>query len=92
MSLSHNSPRPFGRTRLNLREVVSVGRLMQGELNSESRYFRHFSGHDVTLRPLLIAMGLFDGRVPHYAARITFQLYQVPNGVHKTVRTPKTAF
>lgn len=59
-----------------LRDVVSAGRLIQGELNSPRRFFRYFSGHDVTLRPLLISLRLYSGLIPHYAARLVFELYQ----------------
>ena len=34
-----------------------------------------YSGHDTTLTPLLTALGIDDGRWPHYAFRIVFELY-----------------
>lgn len=36
-----------------------------------------YSAHDTTLLPLLVALGMYDGRWPPFASYIAFELYQV---------------
>lgn len=43
---------------------------------TEPRKLFLYSTHDVTLIPLLIALGIFDQKWPPYAADITLELYQ----------------
>lgn len=38
--------------------------------------FTLFSGHDLTVTPLLQALGVHDGKWPHYATRVVFELYR----------------
>lgn len=35
-----------------------------------------YASHDITLIPLLVAMGTFDHKWPPYAADVTLELYQ----------------
>lgn len=35
-----------------------------------------YASHDITLIPLLVALGTFDGKWPPYAADVTLELYQ----------------
>ena len=43
--------------------------------------FTLYSGHDVTLSPLLYVLGLHDGRWPPYASRVVMELYENENDV-----------
>ncbi len=36
-----------------------------------------FSGHDTTLSPMLDALGLFNGKIPPYAASLYFELHEI---------------
>ncbi|CAD5115609.1 unnamed protein product [Dimorphilus gyrociliatus] len=42
-----------------------------------------YSGHDLTIKSVLTALGLFDGRWPSFAARVVFELYETPEGRHQ---------
>lgn len=46
--------------------------------------FSLYSGHDITITPLLHALGTHDGKWPPYASRVVFELYtkMVPSGDH----------
>ncbi|XP_041378600.1 2-phosphoxylose phosphatase 1-like [Gigantopelta aegis] len=37
--------------------------------------FSLFSGHDTTITPLAVTLGIHDGKWPHLASRIVFELY-----------------
>lgn len=41
-----------------------------------------YSGHDLTIKSVLTALGLYDGRWPSFAARVVFELYETPEGHH----------
>lgn len=41
-----------------------------------------YSGHDTTVTPLAIALGVYDGRWPPYASRLIFELYGRGRGGH----------
>ena len=38
--------------------------------------FTLYSGHDLTVSPLLQALGVHEGKWPHYATRVVFELYR----------------
>uniref|UniRef100_A0A0N5AFD8 Acid phosphatase-like protein 2 n=1 Tax=Syphacia muris TaxID=451379 RepID=A0A0N5AFD8_9BILA len=44
--------------------------------SSKSKYVHIFSGHDITLRPLLFVLGLDHTEPPHYASRLVVEIYQ----------------
>ncbi|XP_075053403.1 lysophosphatidic acid phosphatase type 6 isoform X2 [Mixophyes fleayi] len=44
--------------------------------DAQTRKLFLYATHDVTLIPLLIALGIFDQKWPPYAADLTFELYQ----------------
>ncbi|XP_014670305.1 PREDICTED: 2-phosphoxylose phosphatase 1-like [Priapulus caudatus] len=41
-----------------------------------------YSGHDVTLGPLLTALDAYDGAIPPYASRLVVELYAAAGGRH----------
>jgi hypothetical protein len=47
--------------------------------NKNTPKFILYSGHDVTLSPLLYVLGLHDGRWPPYASRVVMELYENEN-------------
>lgn len=51
-------------------EMIKVSR------NHSTVKFSAFSGHDVTISPLLQSLGLHDGKWPHYGTRVIFELYK----------------
>ncbi|XP_043926104.1 2-phosphoxylose phosphatase 1 [Protopterus annectens] len=56
--------------------VTHMQQIAQGK--SEG-VFALYSAHDVTVSPVLNAMGLTEARFPRFAARIVFELWQGPN-------------
>ena len=42
-------------------------------------YFYFFSGHDLTLMYILVSLRIYDGYLPHYASRLTFELLSKRN-------------
>lgn len=38
--------------------------------------FLFISGHDLTLMYILVALGIYDGYLPYYASRVTFEILQ----------------
>ncbi|XP_041118895.1 2-phosphoxylose phosphatase 1-like isoform X1 [Polyodon spathula] len=55
--------------------VTRMQRIVEGR---SEEVFALFSAHDVTVAPLLAALGLFEARFPRFAARIVFELWQAP--------------
>ncbi|VDK66176.1 unnamed protein product [Anisakis simplex] len=43
---------------------------------SDTNLLRVFSGHDVTLRPLLFALGIAHREPPPYTSRLIFEIYE----------------
>lgn len=39
-------------------------------------YFHFFSGHDLTLMYILASLRIYDGYLPHFASRLTFEILQ----------------
>ena len=56
-----------------LKEIAH--RLLNITQNVPSHKFVLYSGHDHTLTPLAIALGVNDGKIPSYASRLVFELY-----------------
>ncbi len=42
-------------------------------------YFQFFSGHDLTLMYILVSLQIYDGYLPHYASRLTFEVLSKKN-------------
>lgn len=60
-----------------LSEVLErMKNLMEGK---DTKIFNLYSGHDVTLSPLLYVLGLHDGRWPPYASRVAIEMYEEEN-------------
>ncbi|XP_053311643.1 lysophosphatidic acid phosphatase type 6 [Spea bombifrons] len=55
----------------NILDVVN-----SGAEDAQRRKLYLYAAHDVTLIPLLMALGIFDQRWPPYAADLTLELYQ----------------
>ncbi|XP_066565396.1 2-phosphoxylose phosphatase 1 isoform X2 [Amia ocellicauda] len=53
--------------------IARMQRIAQGR---KDELFALFSAHDVTVAPLLSALGLSEARFPRFAARITFELWK----------------
>jgi len=47
--------------------------------SSDKSTFEYYSAHDVTLRPLLSVLGIWDGFIPPYASHLTFELIEDTN-------------
>lgn len=47
-----------------------------GELFSSCRKLYLYAAHDVTLMPLLLALGIFDHKWPPFAGDLTMELHQ----------------
>lgn len=47
-----------------------------------------YSGHDTTLSPLLDALGLFNGKIPPYAASLYFELHEISGNYFVKVLYP----
>lgn len=77
----------------------TVGRMQRAAAGGGAEAFTLHSAHDVTLSPLLSALGLTEARFPRFAARLIFELWQdrekpgehsvrvLYNGVDVTFRT-----
>ena len=48
----------------------------------EAPKFVLFSGHDLTLTPLLVILGINDGKWPPFAARLIIELHKYTNSTH----------
>ncbi|XP_041126941.1 2-phosphoxylose phosphatase 1-like isoform X2 [Polyodon spathula] len=55
--------------------VTRMQRIAEGR---SEEVFALFSAHDVTVAPLLAALGLSEARFPRFAARIVFELWRAP--------------
>uniref|UniRef100_A0A914WFU2 Uncharacterized protein n=1 Tax=Plectus sambesii TaxID=2011161 RepID=A0A914WFU2_9BILA len=67
--------------RLSIGEAAAILRTLTATIrklrkDDELTAFKLFSGHDVTLRPLLFALGLTHREPAHYASRLVFEVYQ----------------
>ncbi|XP_053379223.1 2-phosphoxylose phosphatase 1-like isoform X1 [Mercenaria mercenaria] len=56
-----------------------VDRIKELIENNGKSTFILYSGHDVTISPLLYVLGLHDGRWPPYASRVVMELYEKEN-------------
>lgn len=69
---------------------LSIGRLLKevqdmigGALDGwDDRKLAIFAGHDSTIVPVLVALGLYDGSWPPYASYVAFEAAQGPQGEH----------
>jgi len=71
---SHLLAHPF------LHEVAS--RMLSVTRGNQTPKLILYSGHDTTVTPLTIALGINDGRWPPYASRVVFELYGRGRGGH----------
>lgn len=44
--------------------------------HAEKRSFQYFSGHDVSIAPLLAVLGVFDGHIPPYASNLRVEMIE----------------
>ncbi|XP_036287173.1 2-phosphoxylose phosphatase 1 isoform X1 [Pipistrellus kuhlii] len=58
----------------------TVGRLLRAAEGRREGAFALYSAHDVTLSPLLSALGLVEARFPRFAARLVLELWQDREG------------
>ncbi|XP_039611758.1 2-phosphoxylose phosphatase 1 isoform X1 [Polypterus senegalus] len=56
----------------------TVTRMQKFAENQNNEVFALYSAHDVTIAPLLNALGLPEARFPRFAARIVFELWRGP--------------
>uniref|UniRef100_A0A914Y3S7 Acid phosphatase n=1 Tax=Panagrolaimus superbus TaxID=310955 RepID=A0A914Y3S7_9BILA len=57
--------------------VVKVIEELKKQTTKETSYIRVFSGHDITIIPLLLTMGLKNITIPPpYASRLVFEVYE----------------
>lgn len=54
----------------------TVGRMLRAAEGRREEVFALYSAHDVTLSPVLSALGLTEARFPRFAARLIFELWQ----------------
>ncbi|XP_067593767.1 2-phosphoxylose phosphatase 1 isoform X4 [Pseudorca crassidens] len=54
----------------------TVGRMRRAAEGQKEELFALSSAHDVTLAPILSALGLTEARFPRFAARLIFELWQ----------------
>ncbi|XP_036188276.1 2-phosphoxylose phosphatase 1 isoform X1 [Myotis myotis] len=54
----------------------TVGRMLRAAEGRSEEVFALYSAHDVTLSPVLSALGLTEARFPRFAARLIFELWQ----------------
>ncbi|KAM9315894.1 2-phosphoxylose phosphatase 1 isoform 1-T1 [Gastrophryne carolinensis] len=54
----------------------TVKRMLQIAEGKKDEVFALYSAHDVTLSPVLSALGLTEARFPRFAARLVFELWQ----------------
>jgi len=48
---------------------------LNDQFSSQHPFLTLFSGHDITLVPVLTVLGLWDGALPPYASRLVFEVY-----------------
>ncbi|MBN3315493.1 PXYP1 phosphatase, partial [Atractosteus spatula] len=58
----------------------TVSRMQRIAEGHKEELFALFSAHDVTVAPLLSALGLSEARFPRFAARMVFELWRSPKG------------
>ncbi|EPY76771.1 acid phosphatase-like protein 2 precursor [Camelus ferus] len=54
----------------------TIGRMQRAAEGRRGELFALYSAHDVTLSPVLSALGLTEARFPRFAARLIFELWQ----------------
>lgn len=54
----------------------TISRMQRAAEGRKEEIFALYSAHDVTLSPLLSALGLTEARFPRFAARLIFELWQ----------------
>jgi len=67
--------------RLGIGFLISdiVDQMIDGIKGNSATKFHLYSGHDTTLFPLLVAFGAVDGKWPHYASYLIFEVYSLNN-------------
>ncbi|KAJ8391432.1 hypothetical protein AAFF_G00089060 [Aldrovandia affinis] len=56
----------------------TVARMLRTAQGRREELFALYSAHDVTVAPLLSALGLAEARFPRFAARVVFELWRRP--------------
>ncbi|XP_072249096.1 2-phosphoxylose phosphatase 1 isoform X1 [Leuresthes tenuis] len=68
----------LNQTAAKMERVAKVSETVRGSRTGGEEFFSLSSAHDVTMAPLLSALGLEDARFPRFAARIVFELWKSP--------------
>uniref|UniRef100_A0A3Q3AJM2 2-phosphoxylose phosphatase 1 n=1 Tax=Kryptolebias marmoratus TaxID=37003 RepID=A0A3Q3AJM2_KRYMA len=69
----------LNRTAAKMERVAKASRAGRKSRVGGEEVFTLSSAHDVTMAPLLSALGLEDARFPRFAARIVFELWKSPS-------------
>ncbi|XP_040595623.1 2-phosphoxylose phosphatase 1 isoform X1 [Mesocricetus auratus] len=74
----HEKPLYFGYSLLGAHPILNqtVNRMQRAAEGWTDELFTLYSAHDVTLSPVLSALGLLEARFPRFAARLVFELWQ----------------
>jgi hypothetical protein len=68
----------FGYSLLGAHPILNqtIDRMQRAAQGKKGELFTLYSAHDVTLSPILSALGLSEARFPRFAARLIFELWQ----------------